>query len=161
MRRIVLMMVALLLVTSGFAHARAPRIGEPAPAFALPDLSGKKVDSAGFKGKTTVLYFWNNLCGCTEQLIALKGFVQARQKQGLNFVAVNEGQKKEIIESVITANGLPYLALSDKGLVVGKESFGIKVLPTIFVVDRHGIVREKLIGILDNRKLESIVQRYL
>lgn len=161
MRRTAIMIVALLMITAGFAHARAPRIGEPVPAFTLTDLSGKKVDSAGFKGKTTVLYFWNNLCGCTEQLIALKGFVAARRGGGLNFVAVNEGQKKEIIETVITANGLPYLALSDKGLAVGKETFGIKVLPTIFVVDRGGVVREKLIGILDNRKLESIVQKYL
>ncbi|WP_224957880.1 TlpA family protein disulfide reductase [Geomonas subterranea] len=151
---------ALVVFMAGGVQAAGPRIGSQAPAFTLTDLSGAKVDSGRYRGKTTVLYFWNNLCGCTEQLIALKGFVGAR-KGTMNFVAVNEGQKKEIIESVILANGLPYQALSDRDLAVGRGSFGIKVLPTVFVVDGRGVVREKLIGILDNKKLESIIQRYL
>lgn len=159
MRSLIFATVLLALMAGG-AQAAGPRIGAPVPAFTLADLSGARVDSGRYRGRTTVLYFWNNLCGCTEQLIALKGFVGAR-KGAFNFVAVNEGQKKEVIESVILANGLPYQALSDKDLAVGRGSFGIKVLPTIFVVDGKGVVREKLIGIVDNRKLESIIQRYL
>jgi peroxiredoxin len=154
----VLLLVLALAVP---AHAKSPRIGEAVPGFTLPDLSGAKVDSGRFRGKTTVLYFWNNLCGCTEQLIALKSFVVARKPGSLNFVAVNEGQKIPVIESVILAHQLPYLALSDQDLSVGKSGFGIKVLPTIFVIDRGGVIREKLIGVLDNRKLESIIARYL
>lgn len=150
----------LLALAAGGAEAKSPRIGERAPGFTLSDLAGRKVDAGRYRGKTTVLYFWNNLCGCTEQLIALKGFVASR-KGSFHLVSVNEGQKKEIIESVIVANRLPYEALSDKDFSVGKETFGVKVLPTIFVIDATGVVREKLIGILDNKKLESIIQRYL
>lgn len=159
MRKAIIVTMLLALV-AGSAEAKSPRIGEQAPGFTLSDIAGRKVDAGRYRGKTTVLYFWNNLCGCTEQLIALKSFVASR-KGSFHFVSVNEGQKKEIIESVIVANKLPYEALSDKEFSVGKETFGVKVLPTIFVIDATGVVREKLIGILDNKKLESIILRYL
>ncbi len=154
-------LVTLLLLAIGSAEARAPRIGEAVAGFTLPDLSGRKIDTALFKGRTTVIYFWNNLCGCTEQLIALKSFVASRKGRQLMFVTVNEGQSRAIAESVITANKLPYEALLDNDLAVGKKQFGIKVLPTLFILDKQGVLREKLIGVVDNRKLESIIQRYL
>ncbi len=154
-------LVTLLFLAVGSAEARAPRIGETVATFTLQDLSGKKVDTARFKGKTTVLFFWNNLCGCTEQMIALKPFVAARQGRSLVFVAVNEGQGRAIAERVITANQLPYEALLDTDLEVGRNQFGIKVLPTIFIIDKLGVLREKLIGVVDTKKLESIIQRYL
>jgi peroxiredoxin len=159
MKRIVFIIILLLATVP--AHARAPRIGEVVASFALQNLIGKKVDTAQFKGRPTVIYFWNYLCGCTEQLIALKSFIIAQKSRQLAFVTVNEGQSKAIAESVITANRLPYDALLDSDLSVGRNLFGIKVLPTIFIIDRGGILREKLIGVVDNRKLESLILRYL
>jgi cytochrome c biogenesis protein CcmG/thiol:disulfide interchange protein DsbE len=156
-----LIIVVLLLLAVSSAEARAPRIGEAVASFSLPDLSGRKIDTAQFKGRTTVIYFWNNLCGCTEQLLALKNFVAAQKGRSLAFVTVNEGQGDKIAASVITTNKLPYEALLDNDLVVGKKEFGIKVLPTVFILDKQGVLREKLIGIVDNRKLENLIQRYL
>ena len=153
--------VMILLFTVGGAEARPPRIGEAVATFSLPDLAGKKIDTARFKGRTTVIYFWNNLCGCSEQLIALKTFVAARKGRLLSFVAVNEGQSRAIAENVILANKLPYDALLDNDLAVGKNLFGIKVLPTIFILDRQGVLKEKLIGVVDTKRLESFIQRYL
>jgi protein-disulfide isomerase len=91
----------------------------------------------------------------------LKTFVAARQGRSLTFIAVNEGQGRAIVERVITANKLPYEALLDSDLEVGKNQFGVKVLPTIFIIDKVGVLREKLIGVVDTKKLESIIQRYL
>ncbi len=35
-----------------------PLDGQPAPAFTLPDLDGKRVSLADFKGQVVLLYFW-------------------------------------------------------------------------------------------------------
>ena len=160
MKQIVTILI-LMLIAVGNVEARAPRIGEAVDTFNLPDLTGKKIDTAQFKGRTTLLYFWNNMCGCTEQLIALKAFVTAHRGRPLAFVTVNEGQSKAIVDSVITANKLPYEALLDPDLAVGKKQFGIKVLPTIFIIDKQGILREKLIGAVNQRMLENIILNYL
>lgn len=153
--------ITLLLLAVSSAEAASPRIGETVTAFSLSDLSGTKIDTAQFKGRTTVLYFWNNLCGCTAQLIALKTFVATHKGRRLAFVAVNEGQSKSIVESVISANKLPYEALLDPDLAVGKKEFGIKVLPTVFIIDKQGVLREKLIGVVNTRMLENIILSYL
>lgn len=159
MRGFLTAVILLFAVVS--AEARSPRIGEPVAPFSLQNLADRTIDTAQYRGTTTVLYFWNNLCGCTEQLIALKAFISARQGRNLAFVTVNEGQGKKIAESVISANRLPYQTLLDNDFKVGQKQFGIKVLPTIFIIDKQGILREKLIGVVDNRRLESIIQRHL
>ena len=37
--------------------------GKPAPAFTLPDLSGKKVSLANYRGKALLINFWATWCG--------------------------------------------------------------------------------------------------
>src|SRR5713226_9620094 len=50
----------------------------PAPAFSLPDLSGKKVDSKSLAGKIAVLSFGATWCSsCTSELKSLEN-LQAR-----------------------------------------------------------------------------------
>jgi len=52
----------------------APPIGVPAPAFTLPDLQGKPVSLADFRGRSTLL-FWNPNCGfCQRMLDDLKAW---------------------------------------------------------------------------------------
>ncbi|MFZ2950382.1 MAG: TlpA disulfide reductase family protein [Desulfuromonadaceae bacterium] len=153
--------IALLLLAASSAAAASPRIGEAVAAFSLSDLAGRKIDTAQFRGRVTVIYFWNNLCGCAEQLKALKSFVTIHKNRRLAFVTVNEGQSKAVVESVILANKLPYEALLDNDLSVGKKQFGVKVLPTIFILDKQGILREKLIGAVNNRMLENVILSYL
>jgi peroxiredoxin len=155
-------MFTLLLVFSVVtAEAGSPRIGARIDGFRLPDTSGAIVDTGRFKGRTVVIFFWNNLCGCSQQLLALKDFVSARKNRPFAFVTVNEGQGRALVDSFIHGNRLPYEALLDGDLAVGKKNFGIKVLPTIFIIDKDGVLWEKLIGVLDNRRLEAIIQRYL
>ncbi len=40
---------------AGAQPVKAPRIGQPAPEFTLPDLNGKTISLAEFKGKKNVL----------------------------------------------------------------------------------------------------------
>jgi peroxiredoxin len=161
MTRLMILMALTALLTAGLAEAGAPRIGEKIDSIRLSDSSGKVVDTGLHRGKTQVVYFWNNLCGCTDQMLALKKFVSSRDKKSFAFIAINEGQSKAIVDGFIKGNRLPYEALLDSDLGIGKKKFGIKVLPTIFVIGKDGVLREKLIGIIDIRKLESIIQRHL
>lgn len=46
----------------------APAIGNPAPAFALPDLDGRLVESSAFAGAPVVLLFWDPECSFCWQM---------------------------------------------------------------------------------------------
>ncbi|MBJ6724380.1 TlpA family protein disulfide reductase [Geomesophilobacter sediminis] len=151
----------LLLLLGGTAQAASLRIGDPVPPIRLTDLAGNKVDTGGTRGRTVVIYFWNDRCGCTEQLIKLRGFIEGLKGKPFELVTVNEGQGKNVAATFIKGNALPYRVLLDDDLKVGTKQFGIKVLPTIFIAGKDGKLREKLIGVVDSKRLESIIRRHL
>jgi peroxiredoxin Q/BCP len=43
---------------SAFANRKLPKVGEPAPAFSLPDQDGKARSLSDFGAKWLVLYFF-------------------------------------------------------------------------------------------------------
>jgi peroxiredoxin Q/BCP len=61
MKWLVLLTVAVvgLLIWRGIAHAvEMPKVGEPAPAFSLPDQNGRARSLSDFGAKWLVLYFF-------------------------------------------------------------------------------------------------------
>jgi len=156
---VVLSVVVLLL--PGLAEARAPRIGETVAPFVLSSLSGKKVDTGALQGKIQVIYFWTDACGCKEQLIELKSYLAGLKNRQFAFLAVNAGQEKAKVERFVAATGIPYEVLLDEKAHIAGGQFNIRVLPTIPILDKGGVLREKLIGVVDTKKLQVIINRYL
>ena len=78
MRKNFAVLASLLLVT-GLAHA-APKIGDPAPAFALTGSDGKPYALADFKGKYVVLEWTNHDCPFVKKHYK-SGNMQAQQKE--------------------------------------------------------------------------------
>ena len=51
--------IALLLWRmSAYSKRNQPRVGEPAPAFELPDQNGRTRSLVEFRGRSVVLYFF-------------------------------------------------------------------------------------------------------
>jgi peroxiredoxin len=48
---------------------QGPKAGERAPKVKLPDLEGKNVKLTDFRGKETLVLFWNPGCGFCEQML--------------------------------------------------------------------------------------------
>jgi peroxiredoxin len=150
-----------ILILAGVAEARAPRIGDTIAPFQLPNIAGRAVDTARYNGKVVVVYFWTDACGCKEQMIELRPYLTGQKNRQIAFLAVNVGQEKSKVERFIADNKLSYEVLLDDKARLAREQFGIKVLPTIFIISKDGILREKLIGVVDTKKLQAMIGRYL
>jgi peroxiredoxin len=161
----VLALLVMLIYLQGDVEAQSLRIGETAPPLRLPNVAGKKIDTERLRGKTVVIYFWNNRCGCVEQLGELRSFIhginERPQAFPFEFLTVNEGQSNEVVKSFLHEHGLAYEVLMDADLKAGKNDFAVKVLPTIIIIDKWGVLREKVIGVVGSKKLQEIISRYL
>ena len=89
MKHLVALAVIAALPASALANAV---VGQPAPAFAEKDLSGKTVSLAEYKGKVVVLEWNNPNCPFVEKHYTKSGNLPALQKkygQDVVWLAVN------------------------------------------------------------------------
>jgi hypothetical protein len=138
------------------------KLGEPAPAFSLPNLDGEQVSLADFAGKTVVLEWFNPDCPFVkyahgEGPLATLGNEQ--QQGGVVWLAINSGgagKQGAGVERNRQAQAewkLAYPILIDEDGAVG-HSYGAKTTPHMFVISPEG----KLVfaGGLDNAPLGKI-----
>jgi peroxiredoxin len=116
------------------------KIGEPAPDFSLPDLSGQEVSLSDFRGSQTLLLFWRPSCGfCQRMLADLKAWEAQPPKDASTLVVVST----DSVESN-QAMGLRSPVLLDKdGMSVGRL-FGATGTPMAVLVDEAGKIASEL-----------------
>src|SRR5438445_10503671 len=150
-RRVLLCLVCLVGSTAGPGVAQDSSVfvlpeRTPAPAFTLPDLSGRPVSSAAFGGKMVILSF-GATCGatCTTELMSL-AILQARVPKDLlvYFVAI-DGRGDKGVKPFMEKNGHSLPTLIDPRMAVAREH-GIRWIPVTLVVDRQGMVVGRAIG---------------
>ncbi len=136
------------------------QIGNPAPAFDLPDADLEMVSLASFRGKHhVVLYFYpkDDTPGCTIEAIDFSDLQDELEKQGAVVLGVS---MDDCIShgSFRDKHGLSVRLLADTegevcnlyGVLVERESEGRKrtaILRSTFVIDRQGILRHALYGV--------------
>jgi peroxiredoxin/uncharacterized membrane protein YphA (DoxX/SURF4 family) len=119
-----------------------PKVGVPAPALSLPDLNGKVVSLADFRGKRTLVLFWNPGCGfCQRMLDDLKIWEASPPAGAPALLIVSTGD--------IEANqalGLHAPVLLDSSFRTG-QAFGVQGTPSAVLMDAEGrIASEVAVG---------------
>jgi peroxiredoxin Q/BCP len=152
--------------TTAKAAASGPQAGDKAPAFKLPDDSGKTVSLSDLKGKKVVLYFYpkDNTGGCTAQACDFRDNLNRLAKSG----AVVLGVSADTVEShrkFKAKQGLNFQLLADPdrkaieayGVWQEKSLYGRKfmgIVRTTFVIDGDGRIatvfpKVKVVGHVD------------
>ena len=67
------------------------------------------------------------------------------QRKGLDVLAVNVGQKKEVVQRFAAELRASYPLLIDPD-EKGARLFGVTDVPRTYVIDRKGIVRYRILG---------------
>ncbi len=85
------------------------------------------------KGKKTLINFWASWCtSCAKEIPELEDL---KRKYGdVNFIAINAGESKNLINKFIKKYKFTYTVLSDPDRLVSK-SLGINALPVTIVID--------------------------
>jgi cytochrome c biogenesis protein CcmG/thiol:disulfide interchange protein DsbE len=150
----------------------SPLKGQPAPAFTLEDLSGKKVSLASYKGKAVLINFWATWCGpCkieTPWLIDLRNHyaTEGFEILGISADDIDRGdpqklsdEKKEIARFVQQMH-MPYPVLID-GDSISTPYGGLDALPASFFVDRNGTVVAAQLGLTSKDEIEANIKKAL
>ncbi len=158
-------LLGLVLVLAAGALLRAePVPATPGPAWKLKDVDGKTVSSDQFKGKVIVVDFWATWCGPCR--VEIPGYIELQKKygkDGLVIIGMSCDQDKKAAQKVkdfIQKNGMNYpVVMADEDV---QAAFGgMDAIPTTFIIDRAGNIRERKVGVVPAAAYEETVLKYL
>ena len=136
--------------------AEQAKINAPAPDFALPDLEGQEISLSSLKGKVVILTFWSIYCQpCRQEMPMMDSLYQKYRSEGLDVVGMNIDRDPLVsIQNFVKENRLSFPILLDREKKAMKTYRG-HFLPSTFVLDRSGIIVDKVVGIRDWNSPES------
>src|SRR3989440_8506920 len=122
------------------------QVGQPAPDFTLPSLTGEPVRLASFLGKKDiVLYFYPKdlTPGCTAEACAFRDSYEVFKDAGAEVIGISS-DSEESHQRFTAAHQLPFILLSDTDGLIRKRygvptAFGLPGRVT-YTIDRQGIV---------------------
>jgi peroxiredoxin len=142
-----MLLLAALPAGAGSVEAAAPRIGSTLLPLTLLDVKGMPIRiPESVRGKVLVLHFWQIGCSsCELEMPAMDGLYSQYRRRGLEILAVNVGQKNELVQKFAVELGVSYPLLID---AQGKSAalYGATDVPRTYVTDRKGVIRYRILG---------------
>jgi len=139
----------------------------PLPALPVPFTAagGRQVTIEDFRGRVVVLNFWATWCApCVVEMPALDRLQQALGAEGVSVVAVSEDRGGETaVIPFYHRTGITALELYTDPQGYLAEAFGVRGLPTTFLIDSFGRIVGGLEGSADwaSPEARDLVRHYL
>ncbi len=136
------------------------RLGQPIE-LGFTAVDGHLVSLAALKGKVVVMDFWAPSCGpCVRDFPHLKELYRKYKAQGLEVLGISVDPDQKDLKRFLEKDPLPWPVKYD-----GHESrervaqaFGIEEIPVVWLIDRHGLLRD-LKGREDqDKKIEALLK---
>jgi cytochrome c biogenesis protein CcmG/thiol:disulfide interchange protein DsbE len=168
MKQLKLFILGIVVIVAGsawyFSHWRGSsnefvEIGKPALNFSLQDEKGRTVQLSDYRGRFVVLNFWATWCPpCVEEagsLEQLNRHFGATTPDQIALLTVSVDSGWDPVRQFIKEHDIGFPVLLDSDQAV-PNSYGTFKYPETYIIDRQGIVRQKVIGSYKWNSTESM-----
>ena len=159
MRRLLLPLLAIVLLSSlaGPPGEAGQAYDRPAPALKLVDLEGRPVDWKRFEGKVVLVDFWATWCGpCRLAMPEMQSVHDRWSKRGFSVLGISVDQQGPAnVQRFVATRKLTYPVAIDDLRDPISARFGVRAIPTAFLVDQRGRIVHRWIGSPDRKELET------
>lgn len=141
----------LLAAVFGQLHAADLAPGDEQPGVAAPVLRVLGIDGLpqvfdDYRDTLTLVNFWAGWCTpCIDEMPGLVELAAAMPADGFRLLAVNVGEQRLRVQTLRRRLGLTFPVFLDPD-GAAFAAWGADVLPTTFVVDRHGAIQAVVRG---------------
>jgi cytochrome c biogenesis protein CcmG/thiol:disulfide interchange protein DsbE len=125
-------------------------VGFPAPNFIFPDLKGQQISLSDQRGKVVLVNIWATWCPpCKQEMPSMQKLYEKFKGENFEILAVSiDSTGRDAVASFTRTMNLTFPVLLDPKEDIG-SLYGITGVPESFIIDKEGIVVEKIIGPID------------
>ncbi len=123
-------------------------------------LDGREVDLTKLRGKVVLVEFWSTTCGpCVAEMPAVKATYEKLHSRGFEVVAISLDDKESALRRFIKEKELPWPQHFDGKGWENKFAmqYGIFSIPTMFLVDKRGNLRDTEPRFDHERRIEALL----
>jgi len=141
---IIFLLTFLLLACNG--HPRIAMVGEQAPDFNLVDTNNKSWKLSELKGQVVLINFWASWCPpCLQEMPSMQKLYSSMPQDKFKMLAILNNDNPKNARALAVKQHYTFPILIDPGSKVAK-AYGLTGVPETFIIDKQGILREKIIG---------------
>jgi len=168
---------ALVIAEGGLSGAQPPAFrggldafkpespARAAPEIAFTDAAGRPLSLADFHGKTVLLNFWATWCApCVKEMPSLDRLQQRLGSDRFVVVAISvDREGLDVVRPFLAKTQIQSLATYVDPKGASMRAFGVRGLPTTFVIDRTGREAGHIEGqaAWDTPQAEALIRYYL
>jgi len=142
------------------APTKANSTAQPAPDVQFAKLDGGTLKLTDLRGRVVLLNFWATWCiPCRSEIPALSGMQKDLESRGLSVIGVSYDDTSDLVREFQKDIKQEY------AIVLGGKEVGSQLpaspLPTTYIIDREGKIREKFIGEKSRQAFEAVIRPLL
>ncbi|PAV28690.1 alkyl hydroperoxide reductase [Virgibacillus profundi] len=124
-------------------------VGDMAPDFQLQTLAGETTKLSDYLGQRVMVNFWATWCPpCRAEMPDMEKFHQAKDVVILAVNLTETEPNTQQVQNFVNEFNLTFPILLDEEIEVA-TSYGIRPIPTSFMIDSNGIIQYKALGALN------------
>ena len=158
--------LSLVLLLPGLPAAAADNglLGQPRPAFSLPDLQGRQHPISEWDGHVVALNFWATWCPpCLKEIPELIRMQSDYGPRGLQIIGIALQNPQEVV-AFAQRHGINYPLLAGEMPVLRiAEAYGndLGALPYTVVIDRQGRIAYIKRGAVQRAEMDKVLRPLL
>jgi thiol-disulfide isomerase/thioredoxin len=132
------------------------QVGAPAPQIVLPVVGGGTSNLTADRGKVVLVNFWATWCEpCKSEMPGLQQLANQLQDQPFRLYSVDLQEDAAAIQAFEQQYGLNLYAVIDED-GTATRAYGVRALPSTFLIDQHGMLHLQRLGPLATGGAETM-----
>lgn len=157
---LILVILAVLVIFFGVRQEKTRHqavVGLDVPDMTVTDASGRPMSISELRGSVVFINFWATWCPpCREEMPSIQSlYSRFKDDKGFRMVTVLYRDDYDKAVAYLRENNYGFPVWTDKGERAATD-YGVTGVPETYIVDKKGILKEKVIGPADWNSTQAV-----